>query len=66
MTNDQLINNILRLKEEGITFKYIANSCDIPTSSFYYYIKNNKIPYFARKQIEEFLLKEFKEIIKDE
>ncbi len=66
MKNEQLIDSLVTLKNNGISYKYIAENSDIPTSSFYYYLRNNSFPYFARKQVTEFILKEFKEILEDE
>lgn len=66
MKNEQLIDSLVTLKNNGISYKYIAENSDIPTSSFYYYLRNNNFPYYTRKQVEEFILKEFKEILQDE
>ena len=66
MDNNQLLESLEHLKSEGISYSYIANNCDIPKSTLYYYIKKQFFPYYARKKIEAFIIKEFKEILEDE
>jgi len=66
MSNEKLIEQLQILKNNCISYKYIADNTDIPTSTFYYYLKNNRFPYTARKRIEEFIIKEFREILEDE
>lgn len=66
MTNERIINNLIALKENGISYSSIADALEIPRSTFYYYIRVNKIPYDARKRINEYIYKEYKEILNDE
>ncbi len=66
MTNERIINNLIVLKENGISYSSIADALEIPRSTFYYYIRVNKIPYDARKRINEYIYKEYKEILNDE
>ena len=63
MKNKQFIDLIKRLKYEGIAYKTLAQNSDIPTSSFYYYLKNNRFPYDTRKQIEEYIFNNYRELI---
>ncbi len=63
MKNEKFIEVLKQLKEEGISYKSLAQNSNIPTASFYYYLKNNRFPYTARKQIEAFILNEYREII---
>lgn len=66
MTNERIINNLISLKQNGISYSSIADALEIPRSTFYYYIRVNKIPYDARKRINEYIYKEYKEILNDE
>ena len=66
MNNERLVEQLQILKSNCISYKYIADNTNIPTSTFYYYLKHNRFPYSARKRIEEFINKEFKEILEDE
>lgn len=66
MTNERILNNLITLKENGINYSSIADALEIPRSTFYYYIRVNKIPYDARKRINEYIYKEYKEILNDE
>ena len=64
MKNKEFIEILKRLKEdEGISYKSIARSTGIAPSSFYHYVNNNMFPYTARKVVEEYILKEYKELI---
>lgn len=66
MKNEQFIEVLKQLKNEGVSYKQIAKDSNIPTSSFYYYVRNNRFPYTARKQVEEYILREYKELIDNE
>lgn len=66
MDNKQLLESLEHIKREGISYSYIANNCDIPNSTLYYYIKKQFFPFYMRKKIEAFITKEFKEILEDE
>ena len=63
MKNDEFIEMIKILKDEGISYRSLAHNSNIPISSFYYYLKNNKFPYNARHQIEEYIFSNYKELI---
>ena len=60
MKNEELIECLLKLKDEGISYKYIANACDIPTSSLYTYINTKRFPYFVREKISNYINNTFK------
>ena len=66
MTNERILNDLITLKQNGISYSSIADALEIPRSTFYYYIRVNRIPYDARKHIKEFIYKEYKEILNDE
>ena len=66
MNNEELIEAINTLKEEGISHKEIYDNADIPKSTFSYYMKNQKFPYKARKRIEIYIKKEYEELLKYE
>ncbi len=66
MSNDRLIEQLAILKLNGISHKSIADNTGIPTSTFYYYVRTNKFPYTARKRIEEYIIKNYREILEDE
>ena len=66
MDSKQLLEALELIKCEGISYSYIANNCDIPKSTLYYYIKKQSFPYYARKKIEAFIKSEFEEIIGNE
>ena len=66
MNNEELIEAINALKNEGITYKELCDNAEIPKSTFTYYMKNQKFPYRARKRIESYIREEFKELLKDE
>lgn len=63
MNNEELIEAINTLKNEGITYKEICDNADIPKSTFAYYMRNHKFPYKARKRIESYISEEFKELL---
>lgn len=66
MNNEELIEAINTLKNEGISYKEIGDNADIPKSTFAYYMKNQKFPYKARKRIESYIINEYKELLKYE
>lgn len=66
MNNEELIEAINTLKNEGVSHKEIYDNTDIPKSTFSYYLKNQKFPYKARKRIESYIREEFKELLKNE
>ncbi len=66
MSNDRLLEQLTVLKINGVSHKSIAENTGIPTSTFYYYVRNNRFPYTARKRIEEYIIKNYREILEDE
>ena len=66
MSNDKLIEQLQILKSNYISYKSIADNTDIPTSTFYYYLRRSNFPYNARKRIEEYINREYREILEDE
>ena len=66
MTNEKILNDLIILKQNGISYSSISDAVEIPRSTFYYYIRVNNIPYNARKRIKEYIYKEYKEILNDE
>lgn len=66
MSNDRLLEQLTILKINGVSHKSIAENTGIPTSTFYYYVRNNRFPYTARKRIEEYIIKNYREILEDE
>ena len=66
MTNEKILNDLIALKQNGISYSSIADELEIPRSTFYYYIRVNKIPYEARKRVKEYIYSEYKEILNDE
>ena len=63
MKNEQVIDMIKQLKNEGISFKSMAIDCDIPVKKFYYYKTLKNFPYYERKKLEFVLLDKYKDII---
>lgn len=63
MTNEQLLMILLKLKDEGISYKYIANISNIPYDTFYFYRRCKNFPLDARMAIEESIKDKFKEYI---
>ena len=66
MTDKELMQCLRRLKDEGVTFKYVAEHCGIPQKEFYNYTFKRAFPYFERQKIESYLFSNFKDIIYDE
>lgn len=65
MTNEQLIDSLKALKNNGISYKYIATQCSINISSMYTYINKGAFPYLLRRTIEEYINNNFRELIKE-
>ena len=63
VSNEQLNNLLMRLKEEGISYKYIANISNIGYDTFYFYRRCGKYPLDARIAIEEAIRNKFGEYI---
>lgn len=63
MKNEQFVNLLRQLKKEGVSFKEIADDCNMPVKKLYYYINYNRFPYSVKKQMEIILLDKYKEII---
>ena len=63
MKNQEFIKVLRQLKKEGVSFKVIAEDCNIPVSKVYYYINYKGFPYAIRKRMEYILLNKYKEII---
>ena len=66
MNNEELFEAIKTLKNEGVSYKEIYDNSNIPKSTFFYYMKNQRFPYKARQRIEMYIKKEFKELLKYE
>lgn len=52
MSNDELNKVISRLKEEGVSYKFISKISDISYDSFYYYRRCKNFPLVERMQLE--------------
>ena len=65
MTNEQIIDSLKTLKNNGISYKYIATQCSINISSMYTYINKGAFPYLMRRTIEEYINNNFRELIKE-
>ena len=63
ITNEQLDNVLLHLKNDGISYKYIANISNIPYDTFYFYRRCRNYPLDARIAIEESIKNRFGEYI---
>lgn len=63
MTNEQLLKVLARLKDEGISYKYIANISNIQYDTFYFYRRCKNFPLEARMIIEDAIRDKFKEYI---
>ena len=63
MTNEQLLMILLKLKDEGISYKYIANISNIPYDTFYFYRRCKNFPLDARMAIEDAIRDKFKEYL---
>ena len=63
LTDNQLDALIENLKKEGISYKFIANICDIPISTFYFYRRSRHYPIDVRLQIKDALYDRFGDMI---
>ena len=63
MTDAQLHNLISKLKDEGISFKYIALISNIDHNTFYAYRKSKHYPLYVRPIIEEAIRNRFGDMI---
>lgn len=63
VTDNQLNTLVERLKEEGVSYKLVANISDIPPSSFYFYRRSKHYPIEVRAQIMEALYRRFGDMI---
>ena len=63
ITNEQLDKVLLKLKNDGISYRYVANISNISYDTFYFYRRCGKYPLDARIAIEEALRKKFGEYI---
>ena len=59
ITNEDLNNILMRLKNEGVSYKYVANISDIPYDTFYLYRRCGKFPLQSRIEIERALKERF-------
>ena len=66
MNDKEIMLCLRRLKDEGITFRRIAEQCNIPTQKFYRFTYRRNFPIVERKQIETYLFTNFKDIVIDE
>lgn len=51
-TNEQIHNVIMHLKDDGISYKYLASISGISYDSFYYYKEKRRYPVDIRLKIE--------------
>lgn len=65
ITNEQLLKILSRLKDDGISYKYIANISNIKYDTFYFYRRCKNFPLEARMSIEEAIKDKFKEYINE-
>lgn len=63
MRNNQFISILKQLKDEGISYKKLAEELKIPYSSFYYYLRNNKFPFDKRAIAETYILNKYGELL---
>ena len=63
MKNEQFIELLKELKREGVSYKEIADDCNIPVRKIYYCMSYNGFPYALRKQMEYILMDKYREII---
>lgn len=66
MSNDELIKALRILKNDGIAYRYIAKKCNIKESTFYDYLRREKIPYQDRQVITKYINDHFREILDNE
>ena len=63
LTNEQLNNVLLHLKDEGVSYRFISNLADINYDTFYYYRRCRQFPLVERIKLEDVLRKMFGEMI---
>lgn len=63
ITDEQLLNVLARLKEDGVSFKYVANISNIAYDTFYFYRRCKHFPLEERITIENALKDRFGEYI---
>ena len=63
LTNNQLDTIIERLKQEGVSYKLVANISNIPPSTFYFYRRCRHYPVEVREQIANALYNRFGDMI---
>lgn len=63
ITNEQLLDVLLRLKDDGVSYKYIANLSNIQYDTFYFYRRCKNFPLEARIVIEDAIRDKFKEYL---
>lgn len=63
ITNDELHKVLINLKDEGISYKYVAKISGISYDTFYYYRRCKQYPLDARIKIETALRQQFGGII---
>ena len=63
MTDTQLDTLIERLKQEGVSYKLVANISNISPSTFYFYRRSRHYPIEIRPQIIEALYSRFGDMI---
>ena len=63
ITNEQLDKILAQLKNDGISYKYVANISNIPYDTFYFYRRCRRFPLDARITIETALRDKFGEYI---
>lgn len=63
ISNEQLNDILFSLKNDGISYKYVANISDISYDTFYFYRRCKNFPLDIRIRIEEALREKFGEYI---
>lgn len=63
ITDSQLNNLVERLKQEGVSYRLIANISNIAPSTFYFYRRSKHYPIEVRTQIVEALYSRFGDMI---
>ena len=63
ITNEDLDRVLMRLKNDGISYKYIANISNIKYDTFYFYRRLRNYPLDARIKIESALNEKFGEYL---
>lgn len=66
MNNEQLVEMIHHLKNEGVSYTSIAMACNLPFSYFYYHLKTRRYPYQIRKKIEDVLKAKYTDLLRFE